>query len=879
MLKEEKKLEIVSNIKFTAREIDIISVILNNRGEKKIASLLDISPRTVSSHVHNIMLKIGQNSKDGIIDFIQKSGTMPHFNNHYQHILIQDILKKYLAQIKQEILKGEIDFPISKDDYKKLKPYEVNLKIAGINIIVESDSNFPSMKKFFDEKDYYSNLFSIVEAITGKSITQFSDAFTKETSSLTLSTTPKIENKRSHKLLYISLILVFTLITSLFYYHKSDYTPIARANLMLPHKDIYVERKGLLNKLDNILSNQNQISVAIISGMEGTGKTVLARSYAKSQKKPIIWEIDASSYGSMLSSFEQLSYYLTESKEDREELAALENIKSMPAKAKKLECFLSRKARKYNDWLMIYNDVKSFKTIEEYFPHDNNVWGNGVAIITTRNSNIKANNFIPGSNIIEIGELTKLEKKQLFNNILRPRLISKEKAYDNLIDKIPSYPLDIFHAATFIKEKRISCEDYLKYLSPDDKYHHKEGNASEVRKQIVDRSIDQILDKSPHLRSSLILVNSISSSYIPKDLLEFSDKDGSLLSEMKKLGLVDEKGFDKTHYTIHPVVQKVGLSKLKKLNFYKKSSIEASSILNNYINLHVNENNMEAIQTNISHLESFLQNNPNSISKASAELQMKLAESFFDIGSYKNAKKNYIKAEKIYRKFYSDLHPKIAKLNERMGLLHRNMGDYKKAKTHLEAALKSYSRIYPESNIKVAKVYLYLGSIYRNLSELDKAFAFTMRGYNIIHSIDASPATEIAKSEAYLGTVYTNMAKYDLSQKLLEDNLAKYKNFYKDNHTKTAWIKVRLAILYNEIGKIEEAKKLILEARKTYKDFCGENSIDYAWSSTHLGITNHKLGNHQEGNRLIMSSLEIYKNHYNKNHQTISWAKSQISNI
>ena len=51
-------LNILANIKFTSREIDIIACILHNRGEKKIAALLLISPRTVGTHIHNIMLNI-----------------------------------------------------------------------------------------------------------------------------------------------------------------------------------------------------------------------------------------------------------------------------------------------------------------------------------------------------------------------------------------------------------------------------------------------------------------------------------------------------------------------------------------------------------------------------------------------------------------------------------------------------------------------------------------------------------------------------------------------------------------------------------------------------------------------------------------------------
>ena len=77
----------ISNINFTFREIDIISCILHNRGEKKIAALLLIAPRTVSTHVHNIMLKLGYSSRESIIDFLEKSGKLSLIRQYYLCLL------------------------------------------------------------------------------------------------------------------------------------------------------------------------------------------------------------------------------------------------------------------------------------------------------------------------------------------------------------------------------------------------------------------------------------------------------------------------------------------------------------------------------------------------------------------------------------------------------------------------------------------------------------------------------------------------------------------------------------------------------------------------------------------------------------------------
>ena len=79
----ENHLKVIKNIKFTFREIDIISCIIHNRGEKKIALLLSVAPRTISTHVRNIMNKLGCNSKDQIIDFIESSGMSSIIREYY----------------------------------------------------------------------------------------------------------------------------------------------------------------------------------------------------------------------------------------------------------------------------------------------------------------------------------------------------------------------------------------------------------------------------------------------------------------------------------------------------------------------------------------------------------------------------------------------------------------------------------------------------------------------------------------------------------------------------------------------------------------------------------------------------------------------------
>src|SRR5438034_6793800 len=73
----------INGINFTHREIDVIACLVNGRGTSKTAACLFISPRTVITHIRNIMLKLDCNSRESIIDFIEKSPKLSVLRKYY----------------------------------------------------------------------------------------------------------------------------------------------------------------------------------------------------------------------------------------------------------------------------------------------------------------------------------------------------------------------------------------------------------------------------------------------------------------------------------------------------------------------------------------------------------------------------------------------------------------------------------------------------------------------------------------------------------------------------------------------------------------------------------------------------------------------------
>ena len=162
------QLAVINNVNFTPREIDIISCLLNVRGTNKIASLLSIAPNTVLTHIHNIILKLGCNSREGVIDFIEKSHKFPFIKQHYANLIIYAAFEKILKEVsklnrtgKQVCLIVYGEDQNGKDIFIRhlkdhLKQVGISAEILGAkanNEIESVNQKKPNLRLFLSKKD------------------------------------------------------------------------------------------------------------------------------------------------------------------------------------------------------------------------------------------------------------------------------------------------------------------------------------------------------------------------------------------------------------------------------------------------------------------------------------------------------------------------------------------------------------------------------------------------------------------------------------------------------------------------------------------------------------------------------------------------------
>ncbi|MBS0184776.1 MAG: tetratricopeptide repeat protein [Proteobacteria bacterium] len=137
-----KYFKMTKDIDFTPKELDVISCILTGRRVKEIAGILSNSVKTIDNHIRNIMQKLGCNSREGIINCIEQSGSLPFFRYHYQVIAIQADFTKKLKEVSLLVGKHSPSCLIAfKETHEKnasvmafLTEFEKNLKEAGIHV-------------------------------------------------------------------------------------------------------------------------------------------------------------------------------------------------------------------------------------------------------------------------------------------------------------------------------------------------------------------------------------------------------------------------------------------------------------------------------------------------------------------------------------------------------------------------------------------------------------------------------------------------------------------------------------------------------------------------------------------------------------------------
>lgn len=1005
------RLKIINGVKFTHREVDVMACLLSGKGSKTIAQFLSIEEKTVETHKYNIMRKLECGSKEGIIEFVERSDLFSAYKQHYLSLLSQSIFERYLTKISSlcrgSVIKCYLTYERDVGNIHLLDQMEKHLRLAGLTITKEQIENYksidylihhvstqqidliiyllsePIIEKLkagdeeskrelsdFTERISHNGIKTIfllqntneplseipqeiqsysyvdlgkvehyyfaILAILQKSfsnlnlediISEFKNQYTtiyssgnKTPNQLWSQMYEFSENENSNWLFptrfskhyksrfILGATLVFSLVCYLFFNQShnnrqenvnTQQAQLIRSDLPVPADSTLLERSKLLNQINNSLQENKGIQTVALVGIGGAGKTTIARLYARTQKIPVVWELNAETNGSLMASFESLAYALCQSDDEKTILNGLKAIKNSQERREKIIFFVKNKLKSNSRWLLIFDNVDRFPDIQRYFPTDSDVWGSGKIIITTRDENIKNNNQV--SHAISIGALEESEKLALFRSIIgkgdNPQFTSVgDKEIQRFLKELPPFPLDISTASYYLKTTNLSFEGYIDHLKEynNDFEQTQESlmkEASEYTKTrygIITLSLNKLINTNKDFTGLLLLVSLLDSQNIPIDLLSSYKNDvvvDNFIYNLKKHSLITNESSIQSISTlsVHRSMQAICLAyliKLLSLNENNQLIIDIAHALEDYMAKATSEDDFSKMKVLISHSKVFLSHSSLVANNIMCSIRGELGGICFHLGHYEKAKQlleeNLAYLNEQNKKNYSVLARSLGYL---ANVYRDYLENYEGAKNLFNQSIQIYQKHCPDSKLRTAWVLCHLGVVYRELGEYEKAKQLTEQGLEIYKSQLLENHPRFPWVLTLLGIIYRKLGNYDQAKDILERSLKIYQNNFPNNHIRIAWALSHLGAVYRELKEYKIAKEYLEKSLNIYNKFFVDNHIEVIRAVRYLGKVYYDLGNYDKAKSLFEKSLAICEQTYGKDYIDSAWSMISIGDI
>ncbi len=905
--KDAETIQIISGKKFTLREVDIISCIINGRTSKKtIAQTLSISPRTVNTHTRNILLKLECSSWENIREFIEKSDSLLLLRKHYILLLmdlkfeqllqsLSSLIKKPLSvclvqceQAETFLLSSKIEhflhtvgiqtylqnqdgvLPIGISEHAKVillgnTPEPSEEVTNGIYINCQSYENdyllvLDILKKILDDRHADKLLREFVGYSNG--IQGFGDDMPNpqrridKESEQSHSVLRRFWNKNKKTLIILGIFIAMGFFLSLFFPFRGNIflsiSPV-RSDFVIPLESILLQRPDLIESIEDKLSTGKGIAKVGLVGMGGVGKTTAARLMGRTYKGPVVWEINAETPLSLRNSFNDLAYALARTMAQKEDLNFIQNISNQDEKDKQILSFVKARLKEYPHWLLIYDNIESLQDIQMYLPEDPLVWGEGNVIVTTRNINIKDSFYVQSNHIVHLKELNPSETYFLLTRILYgSRSLSQEEKKEAILflKNIPSFPLDVSVAANYIKNTHIAYGEYLKRMRQQNFHLEQEALLKEVSHDIKTRygiialSIQHIVESNKDFTELLLMASLMDSIDIPKEMLEAHS----------------------SKFTVDKFMHQLN----------KYSLITSEAFIENTSTFSIHRSIQEI---SLSYLKSTLKLGKSS--KILADVLKTIENYMSNTLDQENISKITLLETHAQRLYNNPL------LTESMqgtigvilsGLQAHLEKDEVKIKPFLEKNLIKLQTAPLQNTMRVAQAFTYLGDIYRSLGDYEKSIMLLEQSLYIYEKNDPN-SLGFARALLYLGNTYRQKGYYDKAKACLIPGLAIYKKWFKNLSSKgLADTLIYLGLMYRDLGEYQKAKDALKEGLNIHKNY-NKNPLGSAWPSAYLASSCIELGEYQKAKSLLEGTLLIFNKTYGEDSLHAAWVLAYLGGV
>lgn len=882
------------------REIDILSCLIENQASKKIAIILNISQKTVDTHIFNIMHKLGIHSRTNIVDYVKKTDKSHQMTVRYSELLAAFEFREKIKEMKKTIGCQKLLCNLVCEDPIVKKQIQQDLKNLNI-ICFKRNKKVPTIH-FQSSENYYLSFFDLVyQLLPDLKIEETKTCFVNRNIVDNFLHKESLFSHRSRsfekywKAMIIGIIGICLVLLSFSFMVQEEKI---RSDFHLPISSKILNRGYILKKIDYLFEGSDLIQTVALVGIGGSGKTTMARCFAKTNNAPVIWEINAETQESLLDSFGQLGFALSKTVEEKIELDRIKKTENQREYQRQLLTYVKRKLRQQKNWFLIFDNVANLRDIENYFPDDPAIWGNGKILITSRNANIAAHSLIKSSKILNIDFLTAKEKLDLFLKIQDFSRLD-EKELIQFLKNIPPFPLDVSVAAYYLKNTEASYIEYLKniesnnnnFLNNQRNIIQENKNYTKIRYDIIAQTIQVLLKKCPDFIKLLLLVSAIESKNIPLDLLEkLTNKNVTeqFVYHMKKYSLIN---IEKNKYQknknlfIHQSTQE-NIVQYCNRNLNKNDRQSYMDVIaqnfENYADQMLEKIDISKIRKLQGHLVTFLKQDIYLTDLSHGIVQLLLGRICHDlIGDYPKALM-YLESSLFHLKqhYKQKNHVRIASALSHLGMIYKIFGCFEKSKNYLEAGMEGYAKSTSGKQTEINWARTHLGHAYCMLGSYKEAEKTLLQAAKFCDlSSHHKFCFKTSWISFYLGDLYSTLGAYKKAQIFYAQSLEMCQKFHPSSHNMCIWIFLRSVKNKIKSGEYRDAEKNYLDSLKTLKQHFPEDQSKTAWILAQLGDLYRILGLFEKSLPLLETGLCILKQCLGDQCIHVWWVTSLIGRV
>jgi DNA-binding CsgD family transcriptional regulator/tetratricopeptide (TPR) repeat protein len=914
----------IGDIRFTPREIDIIAFIISGRSAKETAQFLSLSPKTVESYTRNIMVKLECNSREEIIDFVEKSDQFDYIKRYHSSLLIQLDFEQTLKNIALLDLDKEKNIILVVQE-KEVNSYIIEtfikqIKIVGLNVSLvtwESYRSFSTFKKNNVKIEliiyFISNLDSTNSPIDYNILSTQRD--NQDTNGLLL-----FSNEETFKQCSLQL--------NNFEYLKYDIETNHYNIVFHILKKIFPDN-NLDNFIEEFIDQNKQISNTIQTPHKEKQTVNVKKSYNLTIKTLIklfililcivccaLWALKTNIHKNRSLIYTNLSSsnntpslnrndIIHQIEKEFEKELAIHAIALVGVGGAGKTTIARQYVQQQKASIMWEFSAETSESLNDSF----NKLGQKLAQSDVDQRLLK--------NIQTMSLLSEKETKLI--QFVKDRLKLNPKwflIYDNVetfvaIQKyFPNDPSEWGEGKILLTSRNSNLENnkYINNIIHIGELTSKEKLdlftkiiPIEQENLTINRNNDvmEFVNKLPPFPLDI----SLAAYYLKATQMPYNSYLESLEESNKDLASVQENilkeigNYTKTRENIVILALQDIFKKHKDFPelLLLISMIDSQEIPRDLLDCCKNSVVVSNLIYNLKkyslitskHLNSKQSNSTISIHRSTQLISLSYLKKVLDLEKNKDIIRNIsnclmdygikkviidgdlAKMKALKRHLHKFLSHKLlldanmeASAEGEMGIIEYFYGDDIQAKRFLENSLQELNKLPNAFPVRIALFTGYLGNVYRDLGNYARSKELLEKSIDIY---DKSYPQEIVNHSyflIYLGIVERILGNYDKAKFLFYKGLDIQKKYFADNNNYFAWVKGQLAIIDRELGNYENSQAELEKSMASFHDERSSTHFDIAWGLEHLGALYFNSGNYDKAKDTLEQSIKIYSSYF-----------------